>query len=57
MPPTDCYGLLVTTSSHEALDWYNRGIRGLLGFHKDTVECFERAVALDPQFNMARSHL
>ena len=54
---TDCYGLPITTSSHEALDWYNRGIRGLLGFHKDTAECFERALALDPNFNMARSHL
>ena len=54
---TDCYGLPVTTGSREALDWYNRGIRGLLGFHKDTAGCFEKALALDPQFNMARSHL
>jgi len=57
MPFTDCYGLPVTTTSTEALDWYNRGVRGLLGFHKDTAECFERALALDPHFNMARSHL
>jgi len=54
---TDCYGLPVTTGSRGALDWYNRGIRGLLGFHKDTAECFEKALALDPHFNMARSHL
>ena len=53
----DCYGLPITTTSREALDWYNRGVRGLLGFHKATAECFERAVALDPHFNMARSHL
>jgi tetratricopeptide (TPR) repeat protein len=57
MPFTDCYGLPITTSSHEALECYNRGVRGLLGFHKDTAECFERALALDPNFNMARSHL
>ena len=49
---TDCYGLPVTTGSREALDWYNRGIHGLLGFHKDTAECFEKALALDPHFNM-----
>jgi tetratricopeptide (TPR) repeat protein len=57
MPLTDCYGLPITTSSRDALDWYNRGVRGLLGFHKDTAECFEKALALDPHFNMARSHL
>lgn len=54
---TDCYDLPITTSSREALAWYNRGIRGLLGFHKDTAECFEKALVLDPNFNMARSHL
>jgi len=57
MTLTDCYDLPITTSSREARDWYNRGIRGLLGFHQDTAECFEKALALDPNFNMARCHL
>ena len=54
---TDCYGLPVTTSSREALHWYNQGLRGLLGFRKDTPECLQKAVALDPAFNLAHSAL
>lgn len=53
----DCYGLPVTTYSSAALEWYNRGIQGLLGFHKDTPECFQRALALDPTCKMASGHL
>ncbi|MEW6299796.1 MAG: hypothetical protein AB1671_19050 [Thermodesulfobacteriota bacterium] len=53
----DCYGLPVTTHSQEALGWYNRGVQGLLGFHKDTPECFQRALALDPACKMASGHL
>lgn len=53
----DCYGLPITTRSPEALAWYNRGIQGLLGFHKDTPECFQRALALDPTCKMASGHL
>jgi len=53
----DCYGLSITTSSPEALAWYNRGLRGLLGFRQDAPECFLRALALDPELKMARSHL
>lgn len=56
-PLTDAYGLPVTTSSREALHWYNQGLRGLLGFRKDTPECLQKAIALDPTFNLAHSAL
>jgi tetratricopeptide (TPR) repeat protein len=54
---SDYYGLPITTASREALEWYNRGVRGLLGFRADAAECFLKALALDPEFNMAKSHL
>lgn len=53
----DCYGLPITTHSREALEWYNRGMRGLLGFRHDAPDCFLKALALDPELNMAQSHL
>jgi tetratricopeptide (TPR) repeat protein len=53
----DCYGLPITTHSREALDWYNRGVHGLLGFRQDAPDCFLKALALDPELKMARSHL
>ena len=54
---SDCYGLPITTHSREALAWYNRGVRGLLGFRQDAPECFLKALALDPELKMAKSHL
>lgn len=54
---TDGYGLPVTTRSCEALTWYDRGIRGLLGFRKETADCFLKALEIDPDFNMAHCHL
>jgi tetratricopeptide (TPR) repeat protein len=54
---SDCYGLPITTRSREALEWYNRGVRGLLGFRGDAPDCFLKALDLDPEFKMARSHL
>lgn len=54
---SDCYGLPITTRSREAVQWYDRGVRGILGFRQDAAECFHKALALDPDFNMARSHL
>lgn len=54
---SDCYGLPITAASREALDWYNRGIHGLLGFRSDAPECFLKALALDPELRMAQSHL
>ncbi len=54
---SDCYDLPVTTSAHEALPWFNRGIHGLLGFRKDTPDCFHKALAHDATFNMAHCYL
>ena len=54
---TDGYGLPITTTSEEALNWYNQGIHGILGFRQDTPDCFEKALAIDPNFHMARGHL
>lgn len=54
---SDCYGLPITTHSREALDWYNRGVRGLLGFRQNAPECFRKALTLDPELKMAQSHL
>jgi tetratricopeptide (TPR) repeat protein len=54
---SDSYGLPITTRSHEALHWYDQGIRGLLGFRKDTADCFLKALAVDPSLHMARSAL
>lgn len=54
---SDCYGLPITTHSREALEWYNRGVRGLLGFRQDAPDCFLKALALDPELRMAQSHL
>ncbi len=54
---SDCYDLPVTTSAHEALAWFNRGIHGLLGFRKDTPDCFHKALAHDATFNMAHCYL
>jgi tetratricopeptide (TPR) repeat protein len=54
---SDCYGLPVTTRAREAVHWYNQGIQGLLGFRKDTPDCFHKALTFDPTFAMAYCHL
>ena len=54
---SDCYGLPVTTHSQEAVQWFDQGLRGLLGFRKDTAQCFQHALDLDPAFNLAQSYL
>jgi tetratricopeptide (TPR) repeat protein len=53
----DAYGLSVTTASREALDAYDRGVRGLLGFRADTIDSFRQALAEDPEFALARAAL
>ena len=53
----DAYGLPVTTASREALDAYDRGVRGLLGFRADTIDSFRQALARDPDFALARAAL
>lgn len=53
----DLYGLSVSTSSRAAVDDYDRGVRGLLGFSADTVAAFSAAVDADPDFALARAGL
>jgi tetratricopeptide (TPR) repeat protein len=53
----DAYGLAVSTSSRAAVDAHDRGVRALLGFGADTVECFRQALAADPDFVLARATL
>lgn len=53
----DAYGLEVSTSDRAAVDAYDRGVRALLGFGADTIECFRAAVAADPDFALARAGL
>ncbi len=53
----DAYGLDVSTSDRAAVDAYDRGVRGLLGFGADTIESFRAAVAADPDFALARAGL
>jgi len=53
----DAYGLAVSTSSRAAVDAHDRGVRALLGFGADTVECFRQALAADPDFVLARAAL
>ena len=53
----DAYGLPVSTSSRAVVDAYDDGVRALLGFGADTVECFRRAVAADPDFALGRAAL
>jgi tetratricopeptide (TPR) repeat protein len=53
----EAYDLPVSTSSRAAVDAYDRGVRALLGFGADTIECFRQAVAADPDFVLARAAL
>ena len=53
----DAYGLAVSTPSRAAVDAHDRGVRALLGFGAETVECFRRALAADPEFVLARAAL
>lgn len=53
----DAYGLPVSSASAAAVDAYDRGVRGLLGFSADTIDCFEEALGHDPDFALARAAL
>ena len=53
----DAYGLSVTTASRTAVDAYDRGVRGLLGWGADTIDCFREALAHDPDFALGRAAL
>jgi tetratricopeptide (TPR) repeat protein len=57
VPLRDAYGLPVSTSVRHALDAYDGGVRGLLGFAGDVIDSFRAAVAADPDFALARAAL
>jgi len=51
----DLYGLPVTTATVDALEAYDRGVRGLLGWRADTLDHFRRAVDGDPSLALAHA--
>ena len=51
----DAYGLTVSTDSRAAVDAYDAGVRGRLGFGADAVDRFRQALAADPDFALARA--
>lgn len=53
----DAYGLPLTTESRVAVDAHDRGVRSLLGFGADAIDCFRHAVAADPDLVLARAAL
>ena len=53
----DAYGLPLTTESRAAVDAHDRGVRSLLGFGADAIDCFRQAVAADPELVLARAAL
>ncbi len=53
----DAYGLPVSTASRAAVDAYDRGVQGLLGFSAYTIDCFRGATRHDPDFALARATL
>lgn len=53
----DGYGLPVTTESSEALEAYDRGVAGVLGWHRQTIDFFREATAADPRFALAHAGL
>ena len=53
----DLYGNAVSSGSRPAVDAYDRGVRGLLGFSADIIDSFRAALAADPDFVLARAAL
>src|SRR5262245_8487711 len=51
----DANGLTASTPFPGAVDAYNRGVRGLLGWHRDTIGFFEDALGRDPGFAIAHA--
>jgi tetratricopeptide (TPR) repeat protein len=51
----DAWGLPVTTSSVGALEHYDRGVRGLLGWEATALEEFEHAIRDDPRLALAHA--
>ena len=52
---TDAWGLPVTTSSARALEHYDHGVRGLLGWEACALEEFQRAIAEDERLALAHA--
>ena len=53
----DAYGNPVSSSSREAVDAYDSGVRALLGFGADVIDRFRAALDADPDFVLARAAL
>jgi tetratricopeptide (TPR) repeat protein len=54
---TDLYGNPVSSASRAAVDAYDRGVRGLLGFSADIIDSFRAALEADRDFVLARAAL
>jgi tetratricopeptide (TPR) repeat protein len=57
MPITDRFGLPLTTISDEAADYYIEAVDGLLSANARADEWLEQALAIDPDFALARAAL
>ena len=57
VPLQDLYGNPVSSASRAAVDAYDRGVRGLLGFSADIIDSFRAALEADPDFVLARAAL
>ena len=57
VPIKDAYGNPVSSVSRAAVDAYDRGVRGLLGFSADIIDSFRAALEADPDFVLARAAL
>jgi tetratricopeptide (TPR) repeat protein len=53
----DLYGNPLSSGSRAAVDAYDRGVRGLLGFSADIIDSFHAALEADPDFVLARAAL
>jgi len=57
VPIKDAYGNPVSSVSRAAVDAYDRGVRGLLGFSANIIDSFRAALEADPDFVLARAAL
>ncbi|APQ10258.1 tetratricopeptide repeat protein 38 family protein [Pseudomonas oryzihabitans] len=55
MPPTDRYGLPLSTASTKAADAYRTGMDLLLSLWPGAAEALDEAIALDPDFALAHA--
>lgn len=53
--PADQFALPVTTTSTAAVEAYDRAVHGLLGWDGATLDMFNRAVEVDPEFALAHA--